>query len=68
MAHLLTEAPRLLTACCAESALLPWLRRQAGRGYTLVGLEQTAESTRLQAREYLGAEKGCAFVLRELRA
>lgn len=31
-----------------EPALLPWLRSQAAKGWTLVGLEQTAESTRLQ--------------------
>lgn len=34
----------------AEAALLPWLRQQAARGYCLVGLEQTAESTKLQVR------------------
>lgn len=33
-----------------EAALAPWLRRQAADGWTLVGLEQTAESVPLQVR------------------
>jgi len=44
--------------------LAPWLRKKATEGYTLVGLEQTAESTRLQDYQFpkktvllLGAEK-----------
>jgi tRNA G18 (ribose-2'-O)-methylase SpoU len=44
--------------------LAPWLRKKATEGYTLVGLEQTAESTRLQEFKFpkktvllLGAEK-----------
>jgi tRNA G18 (ribose-2'-O)-methylase SpoU len=35
--------------------LAPWLRKKATEGYTLVGLEQTAESTRLQ--EYIFPKK-----------
>lgn len=30
-----------------EAALIPWLAKQKADGYTLVGLEQTAESTSL---------------------
>ena len=44
--------------------LAPWLRKKATQGYTLVGLEQTAESTQLQEYQFpkktvllLGAEK-----------
>jgi tRNA G18 (ribose-2'-O)-methylase SpoU len=44
--------------------LAPWLKKKATEGYTLVGLEQTAESTRLQEFKFpkktvllLGAEK-----------
>ena len=33
----------------AEAALSTWLQRQAAQGWTLVGLEQTAESAQLQA-------------------
>lgn len=46
------------------AALLPWLQRKAAEGYALVGLEQTAESTRLPEFAFpkktvlvLGAEK-----------
>jgi tRNA guanosine-2'-O-methyltransferase len=48
----------------APVALEPWLRRKAAEGFTLVGLEQTAESARLQDYAFstktvllLGAER-----------
>lgn len=41
----------LLCAPPAESALAAWLQAQAAAGWTLVGLEQTAESVQLQVAE-----------------
>lgn len=52
------------SACCVlqvrEPALLAWLERKRGQGYTLLGLEQTAESVPLPRYPF---PKRCVLVL-----